>query len=145
MVGCKKNDNIIGNTTSVVLSTTLSSIPLFTTSISTATSTTSDPTTTASSYDGQVVLALAGEGPADIWIDKYYCYPNVLTVEMGTKVTWTDFDIVSFTVVSNDGLFAGNIDSYGGKWSYLFAEPGYFGYSVDPYNGELRGVVIVLG
>jgi len=145
MVGCTKHENIIGNTTSVIPSTTSNSTPTSTTSNSTLTPTTPNPTTKPPSYNGQVVLAQAGEGPADIWIDKYYCYPNVLTVEMGTKVTWTDFDIVSFTVVSNDGSFTGNIDAYGGKWSYIFAEPGYFGYSIDPYNGELRGVVIVLG
>jgi hypothetical protein len=29
-------------------------------------------------------------------------------------------------------------------WSYLFANPGSFGYSVDPYNAELQGEVIVV-
>jgi len=64
---------------------------------------------------------------------------------MGTTVTWTDFDSVAFMVVSDNGLFSGNIETNGGKWSYLFDDPGYFGYCIYPYNEELSGVVIVLG
>ena len=127
MVGCTKHENIIGNTTSVIPSTTINAI------------------STPPSYNGKVVLARPGQGPADIWVDKYDAYPNVLTVEMGTTVTWKNLDIVSFTVVSDDGLFAGNFEPNGGTWSYLFDDPGYFGYTIDPYNGELLGVVIVLG
>jgi hypothetical protein len=30
-----------------------------------------------------------------------------------------------------------------GQWSYVFTDAGYFGYSIDPYNALLVGVVIV--
>ena len=64
---------------------------------------------------------------------------------MGTKVTFTNFDVETYTVVSDDGLFLGVIEPNGGTWSYLFNDPGYFVYSIDPYNAELCGAVIVLG
>ena len=136
MVGCTKHENIIGNMTSIIPSATSNSTPTPTTSI---------PTPLPPDYAGKVALRRPGQGPADIWVDKYDAYPNVLTVEMGTTVTWTDLDTVAFTCVSDNGLFAGNIEPNGGKWSYLFDDAGYFGYSIDPYNGELLGVVIVLG
>ena len=115
-----------------------------TTSNSTTTLETSNPTTEPPSYQGTVSLAKPGEGSADIWGDKYGVYPNVLTVKMGTKVTFTNFDVEKYTVVSDDGLFLGVIEPNGGTWSYLFNDPGYFVYSIDPYNAELCGAVIVL-
>ena len=137
MVGCVKHDKIVGNTTSVKPSTTSKSIP---------TPTTSNPTNTPLSYAGRVSLARPGEGSADIWADKYDVYPNVLTVKMGATVTFKNLDAVTqFTVVSDDGLFAGNIEQGGGTWSYTFNDTGIFRYSIDPYNAELLGEVIVLG
>jgi plastocyanin len=63
---------------------------------------------------------------------------------MGTTITWTDFDTAAFTVVIEEGLFEGHIEPNGGTWSYLFKDPGYLVYSIDPYNAELCGAVIVL-
>ena len=125
----------IGNTTSVIPSTTSNSIPI---------STTLNPTNTPPSYTGRVSLARPSEGPADIWADRYDVYLNVLTVKMGTTVTWTDFDTVAFMVVSDEGLFVGHIAPNRRKWSYLFKDPGTFDCAFNPYEGELNGVVIVL-
>ncbi len=133
VVGCTKNEN----TNSVIPSATSNSIP---------TPKTSNPTNTPPSYAGRVSLARPGEGPADIWADKYDVYPNVLTVKMGTTITFKNLDpVTQFTVVSDDGLFAGNILPEGGTWSYTFKDPGIFRYSIDPYTAELIGEVIVLG
>jgi plastocyanin len=137
MVGCAKHEKIVGNTNSVIPSTTSNSTPR---------PTTSNPTNTPPSFAGRVSLAKPGEGPAEIWADKYDVYPNVLTVKMGTIVTFKNLDpVTQFTVVSYDGLFAGNITPEGGTWSYTFRDPGIFGFSIDPYNAELMGEVIVLG
>lgn len=76
---------------------------------STTTPTTSNPTTTPPSYQGTVSLAKPGEGPTDIWADKDDVYPKVLTVDIGTTVTFKDLDIVAFTVVADDGMFAGDM------------------------------------
>jgi len=105
---------------------------------------TTNATPATPSYKGQVIPAQAGEGPTEIWVDKYDCSPNVLIVKAGTTVTWTNYDYISFTVVSDDGLFAGNMTPDKGTWSYRFDNPGSFGYSVDPYNAELQGQVIVV-
>ncbi len=126
MVGCTKHENIIGNMTSIIPSTT------------------TNTTSALPSYKGKISLARPGQGPAEVWADKYDVYPNVLTVTMGTTVTFKDLDSVEFTCISDEGLFAGDILPNGGTWSYLFKDPGTFGYSFNLYEGDLNGVVIVL-
>jgi len=94
-------------------------------------------------YGGEVILAREGEGPTDIWLDNYECIPNVLTVVRGTTVTWTSFEFKPLGIISEDGSFSGNIEPKL-TWNYNFATTGTFGYSIDPYSGVWRGVVIVI-
>ncbi len=47
-------------------------------------------------------------------------------------------------MVSDDGLFAANVEPTNGTFSYLFDTAGSFGYSIDPYSGVWQGVVIVV-
>jgi plastocyanin len=132
LVGCTNHEKMIGNTTLVITS-------------SITPSRTANATSTRPSYGGAVISALEGEGPADIWLVDYESRPNVLIVKMGTTVTWTNYDgFKPLTVVSDDGLFASNIEPTGGTWSYLFEYTGTFGYTIDPYSGCWRGVVIVV-
>jgi plastocyanin len=147
--GCANRAGTTGNMTLVLTSasTLFDTKPAPASSTLAASSTKSgtiNSTPATPSYKGQVIPAQPGEGPAEIWVDKYDCSPNVLIVKAGTTVTWMNLDYIAFTVVSEDGLFAGNMTPDKGTWSYLFANPGSFGYSVDPYNAELQGEVIVV-
>jgi plastocyanin len=136
LVGCAGHEVIIANTTLVIPSSIQpSSTP----------SATVNTTPALPSYHGAVIPALEGEGPADIWLDNYESRPNVLIVTISTTVTWTNNDYWKpLTVVSDDGLFASDIQPSGGKFSYLFEYAGTFGYTIDPYSGVWQGVVIVV-
>ena len=93
-------------------------------------------------YGGEVVPAREGQGPFEIWLDDYECIPNVLTVVKGTTVTWTSFSFQPLAVVSDGGLFTGSVEPKR-TWSFVFTITGTFAYTVDPYSGAWRGVVIV--
>jgi plastocyanin len=108
---------------------------------------------TSISYQGAVVPPHPGEPPNQVWVDNYGVYPNVLTIKAGTTVTWANIEGGGeyLSVISDDGLFHGDIIAspmgFGvpgeQNFSYLFAYPGTFGYSIDPLNATDAGVVIV--
>ena len=104
-----------------------------------------DSGSTLPSWGGLVIPAPDEAGPAEIWLDDYESRPNVLTVETGTTVTWINYDNGKpLTLISDDNLFAVEIGPPMGKFSYLFENPGTFGYSVDPYSEVWQGAVIVV-
>jgi plastocyanin len=94
-------------------------------------------------YNGEIVPPREGEGPDDIWVINFECAPNVLKITAGTTVTWTNLDFKPFVVISDGGFFSGYLQAHGGTWSYRFENPGDFGYSIDPYNDEAQGIIIV--
>lgn len=116
-----------------------------------ATTTTNAPwmtpaaTYTAQSWGGEIIPPREGQEPNSIWIFNFETSPNVLTVKKGTLVTWTNLDFKPFSVSSDiQGLFKGEVLPLGGTFTHFFAEPGTFGYSVDPYNESIRGLVVVV-
>jgi plastocyanin len=71
---------------------------------------------------------------------------------VGSTVTWVDFDVHDYTIISDDGLFAGEIvpSEFGfgfpGKqtFSYRFESPGAFTWTAQPDYFVSNGVIIVL-
>lgn len=77
-----------------------------------------------------------GEDPADYSV-------NVLTVKVGTTVTWTNDDPnMVHTVTSVDESFDSGFFNSGDSWSYTFTEPGVFEYFCIPHPW-MRAKVIV--
>ena len=110
-----------------------------------------DTTDASPSYEGLSIPAKPGEAPAEICTDGYECFPNVLTVAAGITVTWVNLDVKAYLVASDDpGLFQGYIyPSFlgygipgGQTFSYAFASPGIFGWSLSPDKETLFGEVI---
>jgi plastocyanin len=104
-------------------------------------STVVDTTDASPSYEGLSIPAKPGEAPAEICTDGYECFPNVLTVAAGTTVTWVNLHVKANLVVSDDpSLFEGYIyPSFlgygiagGQTFSFLFSDPGTFGWSLSP-------------
>jgi plastocyanin len=127
LIGCANHEEIIANTILVMPSATPNNTSAF------------------PDYGGAVIPAHDGAGSNEIWLDDYESRPNVLIVATGTTVTWINYNNGKpLTVVSDDGLFASDIEPPAGKFSYLFEYPGAFGYTIDPYSGVWRGVVIVV-
>ena len=83
----------------------------------------------------------AVQGPYDIWIPGNSFSPTILTVPVGTKVTWTSKDGNQHTVSSNDGLFEVFL-GYGQSFSYNFTDRGTYNYYCRPHD-EMSGKIIV--
>jgi plastocyanin len=80
----------------------------------------------------------ATESPADYSV-------NMLTVEVGTTVTWTNDDPNQMhTVTDANGAFDSGFLQTGDSWSYTFEEPGEFEYFCQPHPW-MRAKVIVEG
>lgn len=95
----------------------------------------------AGAFDAQPMDAAdefaEGEDPTDY-------SPNVITVAVGTTVTWTNEDSTMHTVTAVDGSFDSGFFDNGDSWSYTFDEPGEYEYFCLPHPW-MRGKVIVAG
>ncbi len=111
-----------------------------------------DPTTEPGAAAGETVSIVAGsfeaqpmdspdefaetENPADY-------SPNILTIQVGTTVTWTNDDPgMMHTVTSVDGSFDSGFLNEGDTWSYTFEEAGEYEYFCQPHPW-MRAMVIV--
>ena len=68
--------------------------------------------------------------------------PDVLKVEVGAKVTWTNDDTVAHTVTADTNSFASGNLQPGGSFSFTFTRPGTYAYhcSIHP---SMHGSVVV--
>lgn len=104
-------------------------------------------------------LALAGCGKANtanVTFDGLMLHPQVLTVPVGTTVTWTNQDPEPHTVTSSNakvpdtslysspqpGAFNSGPFEPGKSYSYTFRSPGIYKYA-DILDGYITGTVIV--
>ena len=79
--------------------------------------------------------------PEEVLIFGREFRPGILTVPVGTKVTWISKELEGHTVTSNTGLFNGVLASFG-SFSYTFTERGSFEYRCE-IRSEMSGTVIV--
>lgn len=75
------------------------------------------------------------EDPADYSV-------NVLSVAVGTTVTWTNEDNTMHTVTAVDGSFDSGFFEGGETWSHTFDEPGEFEYFCLPHPWMRARVVV---
>ncbi len=80
------------------------------------------------------------QGTAEVLISNREYKPSVITVSVGTKVTWVSQDGEHHSVTSNTGVFNGTIEPFG-SFSYTFTEHGTFEYSCGVW--PMSGAVIV--
>jgi plastocyanin len=81
---------------------------------------------------------------AEVKIDNFSFGPEVLTVAVGTTVTWTNRDDIPHTVVSTDDpkSFKSKVLDTDEKFSFTFSKAGTYAYfcSIHP---KMTGKVIV--
>ncbi len=68
--------------------------------------------------------------------------PDIQTVRAGDEVVWDNFDTVTVTLVSNDGLFEAKSLAYYRQYRYIFKKPGTYTFSLE--NRNLNGTIIVV-
>lgn len=79
---------------------------------------------------------------AEVKIDNFSFGPAVLTVAVGTTVTWVNHDDIPHTVVSSDGAFKSKVLDTDEKFSFTFSKAGSYPYfcSIHP---KMTGKVVV--
>lgn len=85
-------------------------------------------------------VALA-QGKNEIIINGREFMPGILTVPLGTKVTWINRDSEVHAIVSDTGLFNGSVAS-GSSFSYTFAARGDFSYHCETWS-TMAGTITV--
>jgi plastocyanin len=79
---------------------------------------------------------------AEVKVDNFSFGPAILTVAVGTTVTWTNRDDIPHTIVSTDKIFKSKVLDTDEKFSFTFAKPGTYPYfcSIHP---KMTGSVVV--
>jgi len=75
-------------------------------------------------------------------IQNYAFNPSTLTIQKGANVTWTNYDSVQHTVVSDSGAFSSPLLNKGDTYTFQFNTTGSFPYycSIHPY---MKGTIAV--
>ncbi len=83
-------------------------------------------------------------GPNEVWFQIREFTPSIITVPVGTTVTWINKDQRLHTVTSDTGLFKGTMEPFG-SFGYTFTENGTFNYldEYDEAHREWAGTVYV--
>lgn len=90
----------------------------------------------------QAVAPTPARAANDIWVINKEFQPQIITVSVGTVVTWTNKNPEEHTVTSEDGLFNLRLIARGSTTNYTFTVPGTFEYYCEPHK-EMTGKVIV--
>ena len=79
---------------------------------------------------------------AEVKIDNFAFGPTVITVPVGSTVTWINRDDIPHTVVSTEKLFKSKVLDTDEKFSYTFTKAGEYPYfcSIHP---KMTGKVVV--
>ena len=101
-------------------------------------------TVIAGTEGGMRIAAAAetGPAPAEIKIDNFSFTPPILTVQPGTKVTWTNRDDIPHNIVSSDQKFKSKPLDTDDAYSFTFNEPGTYQYFCG-LHPKMVGKVVV--
>ncbi len=67
--------------------------------------------------------------------------PNIQTINVGDEIVWDNYDTITVTLVSKEGLFDKKSLDYYQQFRYVFGTPGNFSFYLEDRN--LNGSVIV--
>ena len=109
------------------------------TAVPTPVTTTATITSTSSTIVPEV--ASTGNGTQVKLDSRRGFIPNIQTIKAGDEVVWDNFDTVTVSLVSNDGLFEAESLAYYKKYRYIFKKPGTYTFTLE--NTGLNGTIIV--
>ena len=82
-------------------------------------------------------------GATQVRIEDFAFVPANIVIDVGTTVTWTNYDSVGHTVTSDDGdALDSALVQDGDTFSYTFDTPGEYAYHCTPHPNML-GLVTV--
>jgi len=84
----------------------------------------------------------ASAGAQRIEMDDDVFRPALLTVPVGTKVTWVNRGHKAHTVVSNDKLFDSGLVNIEGEFSHTFTAAGTYSYHCAPHAKMIGQIVV---
>lgn len=90
----------------------------------------------------QAVVLTPARAANEVWISNREFQPQIITVPVGTVVTWNNRDPEEHTVTFEDGFLNMRLVVRGSTINYTFTVPGTFAYYCDPHK-EMTGKVIV--
>jgi predicted lipoprotein with Yx(FWY)xxD motif len=79
----------------------------------------------------------------NIDISNYAYSESVLTVEVGSTVTWTNKDAVEHNAVAVNGTFSLPLLAQGKSGSFTFTKAGEYAYYCDPHKEHMTAKIIV--
>jgi len=80
--------------------------------------------------------------PNEIWIITREFRPSVMTVPVGTTVTWINKDFEEHTVTFDNIDINRRLEAHDTSFSYTFTEAGTFTYYCDPHP-DMKATLIV--
>ena len=88
-------------------------------------------------------------GADEVAIRSFAFEPRTIEVDVGTRVTWTNYDVAPHTATSGThgaetDLFDSGLLQRGESFGFTFTEPGSYVYHCDPHP-YMEGMVIVRG
>jgi plastocyanin len=87
-------------------------------------------------------MAFAEPDDAAVKIDNFTFGPNIITVKVGTAVTWTNHDYVPHTVISTMQQFRSPVFFTDDKFTFTFSTPGTYQYFCT-LHPKMTGTVVV--
>lgn len=101
-------------------------------------------TQAATATETQAAATETQAAEAQVTIKDFAFSPQVLTVPVGTTVTWTNEDMTQHTVYSNDKTFVSDILAQGDTFSFTFDTPGTYDY-ICSLHPNMTGQIVVTG
>jgi plastocyanin len=111
------------------------------TSVPTPTTPTTTATVTSTSSAIVPEAAFTGNGTQVKLDSRRGFIPDIQTIKAGDEVVWENFDTVTVSLVSNDGLFDAKSIAYYKRYRYIFKKLGTYTFTLE--NTGLNGTIIV--
>lgn len=91
---------------------------------------------------GDAVGARHSEASAAVTIDNFTFTPQILTVKVGTTITWTNHDDIPHAVMSENADFHSKALDTDDSFSYTAAKPGTYSYFCSLHPKMTAKVVV---
>jgi len=83
-----------------------------------------------------------GPGPNEVFIQGLAFYPASISVAAGTTITWTNKDVIAYTVTSSTSLFNSGSIAFRKTFMFTFSTAGTYSYFCSIYPSMVATVTV---